>query len=93
MAEQFGDDFITLTDDEGKEFEVEVLATVEHEGAVYLALIPADTPEDADLEVSILKQIEEDGEEILVTVDDDDELQAVYDKIMDLIYEEEEEDK
>ena len=42
-----------------------------------------------DLEVSILKVEEENGEDILVTVDDDAELEAVYQALMDLMYEEE----
>ena len=32
---------------------------------------------------------DENGEEILVTIDDDDELEAVYGALMDLIYEDE----
>ena len=43
------------------------------------------------MEVSILKSVEEDGESILVGIEDEDELQAVYDLIMDQLYEEEEE--
>ena len=42
-------------------------------------------------EVSILKSVEEDGEPILCAIEDDAELQAVYDLIMDQLYEEEEE--
>lgn len=91
MSELYGDDIITITDDEGKEYELEVLATIEYNGASYLALVPADTDEDAELEVSILKKVLEDGEEILVTVDDEDEMEAVYNAMMDMLYEEDEE--
>ena len=45
-----------------------------------------------ELEVSILKAVEENGEEILVTIDDDTELENVYQALMDLIYEEDEEE-
>ena len=93
MSEQYGDDFITLTDEEGTEYELEKLAEVEYNGASYLALIPADTEEDEELEVCILKKVMENEEEILVTVDDDNELQAVYDILMDEMYEDEEEPK
>ena len=92
MNEQYGDDFITLTDEEGTEYELEVLSEVEYNGARYLALIPADSEDDAELEVCVLKCVTEDGEEILVTVDDDDELQAVYDLLMDEMGDEEESD-
>ena len=57
----------------------------------YLAVIPAvdasEQPE--DLEVSILKNVDEDGESILCAIEDEAELQAVYDLIMDQLYEEE----
>ena len=39
--DQFGSDFITITDDEGNEFELEVLSTLEYDGNTYLAVIPA----------------------------------------------------
>lgn len=90
MSEEYGSDFISITDEDGKEYELEVLAELEYEGSKYLALIPADDDGgEEDLEVSILKAGEENGEEILVTIDDDDELEAVYSALMDLMYEDE----
>ncbi len=82
---EYGDDFVTLTDEDGKEYELEVLATVEYAGATYKALCPADAGEDEDapLEVSILKVVEEDGEEFLVTLDDEDEEEAVYELFLE----------
>ena len=47
--------------------------------------------EDEDLEVSILKAVEEDGEEILCAIEDEQELEEVYSYIMDQLYEEDEE--
>ena len=93
MSENYGSDFITIVDEDGTEFELEVLTTIEYNGAEYLAVIPAvdasEQPE--DLEVSILKKVIEDGEEILVTVDDETELEEVYEVLMDSLYDEEEE--
>ena len=92
MSEEYGSDFISITDEDGKEYELEVLAELEYEGARYLALVPAEEEGEEceeDLEVSILKVEEENGEDILVTVDDDAELEAVYQALMDLMYEEE----
>ncbi len=91
MSEEYGSDFISITDEDGKEYELEVLAELEYEGSRYLALVPADAGEDdeQELEVSILKSVEENGEPLLVTIDDDDELEAVYQALMDLIYEDE----
>ena len=92
MEQQYGDDFISITDEDGKEYELEVLAELEYEGSKYLALVPADDDGEEDLEVSILKAVDENGEEILVTIDDDEELENVYQALMDLIYEDEEEE-
>ena len=90
--DQYGSDFITITDDEGKEYELEVLSTLEYNGCTYMAVIPAgDSQDSLQLEVSILKSIEEDGEPILCTIDDEQELEAVYDLIMDSLYEEDSE--
>lgn len=92
--DQYGSDFITITDDEGKEYELEVLSTLEYNGCTYMAVIPAgDSQDTLQLEVSILKSIEEDSEPILCTIDDEQELEAVYDLIMDSLYEEDSEEE
>lgn len=90
MSQEYGDDFITITDEDGTEYELEVLAELEYQGSTYLALVPAGESEEAELEVSILKTVEEDGEEILVAVEDEAELETVYNLLMDQLYEEEE---
>lgn len=91
MESEFGSDYITIVDEDGTEYELEVLTTVEYNGASYLAVIPAaDSEEEVDLEISILKSTEEDGEPLLCAIEDENELQAVYDLIMDTLYEEEE---
>ena len=90
MSENYGSDYITIVDEDGTEYELEVLTTVEYNGSEYLAVVPAvDADEEADLEVSILKSVDEDGESIMCAVEDDAELEAVYNLIMDLLYEEE----
>lgn len=90
--DQYGSDFLTITDEDGTEYELEILSTNEYNGETYLAVIPAgDSQETLQLEVTILKSIEEDGEPILCAIDDEAELQAVYDLIMDSLYEDEDE--
>ena len=94
MADQYGSDFITIVDEDGTEFELEVLSTLDYNGNTYMAVIPAtDGEEEMDLEVSILKSVEEDGEPILCAIEDDQELETVYNLIMDALYEEEDEDE
>lgn len=89
MADEYGSDFITIADEDGKEYELEVLTTVEYNGTSYLAVVPADADEGEGLEVSILRSTDEDGEPLLCAIEDEAELQAVYDLIMDSLYEEE----
>ena len=90
MADQYGSDFITIVDDDGAEYELEVLSSLEYNGHTYLAVIPAaESAEELELEVSILRSTEEDGESILSVIDDEQELQAVYDLMMDQLYEDE----
>ena len=89
MADQYGSDFITIEDEDGVEYELEVLSTLEYNGSTYLAVVRADSGEAEELEVSILKSVEEDGEEILCAIEDEEELETVYGLIMDSLYEEE----
>lgn len=93
MEDRYGSDFITIVDEDGTEYELEVLSTLDYDGNTYLAVIPAgEQAEEFRLEVSILKSVEENGEDILCAVEDEQELQAVYDLIMDSLYEEEDEE-
>ena len=95
MAENYGSDYMTIVDEDGTEFELEILSTLEYNGATYLAVVPAvDADEDADLEVSILKSVEdEDGEPVLCAIEDEKELESVYTLIMDSLYEEDEDEE
>ena len=90
MAQDFGSDFITIVDEDGTEFELEVLSTMDYNGCSYVAVIPASDEEQQELEVSILKNVEEDGEPLLVAIEDMQELEAVYNLMMDQLYEDEE---
>ncbi|MBE6959305.1 MAG: DUF1292 domain-containing protein [Ruminococcaceae bacterium] len=91
MSDNYGSDFMTIVDEDGTEYELEILTTLEYNGCTYMAVIPADDGENTELEVSILKSVEEDGEPILSAIEDEAELQAVYDLIMEQLYEDEEE--
>lgn len=72
---------LTLLDEDGNEQAFEHLASLEYNGSNYLALVPYyEKPEDlveADGELVILKTIEENGEDLLTSVDDDEEFEAV----------------
>ena len=92
---RFGSDFITIEDEDGTEYELEVLTTLEYNGCSYMAVIPAGMEDDEDImpEVNILKSIEENGEPILCAIEDESELEAVNNLIMDQLYAEESEEE
>ncbi len=94
MSEDYGADFITLTDDEGNEFELEHLGTLEREGTVYMAFVPADMDEeDEDFGLILLKVITDDnGDELLADIDDEEELNAVYEQFMEELFDDEEDE-
>ena len=104
MADEFDKDIpqeddlpegiIELTDEEGVTTQFEYLTTIDHEGELYVVLMVAQDEEqdDEDGEVLILK-IEKDpetDEDIYVAVDDDAISQAVFDKFMAMVDEDEE---
>ena len=93
MDEDFGASFITIEDDEGNEFELEHLSTLEFEGNEYMVFLPADMAEDDPDYGFIILQVEEvDGEEQFVSVDDEDKLQRIYDYYMEMVFAEEDEE-
>ena len=74
MSEEYGNNFVVLTDENGKEIELEHLDTVEYKDTTYMAFIPAEMSVEDSYELIIMKtELEENGEEMLVTLDDEDE--------------------
>jgi uncharacterized protein YrzB (UPF0473 family) len=96
LMDEYGSDFITITDEDGVEYELEILSRLEYRGKTYLAVIPAVSSEEEDeeeeLEVSLLRSDEEDGEPLLCAITDEKELEAVYELMMQQLYEEDEEE-
>ncbi len=92
MADKYGSDFMTIVDEDGTEYELEVLTSLEYNGSTYLAVVPAGAEDPEDLQVSILKSIEEDGEPILCAIEDQEEFEAVDELIVQQLYEQEDED-
>lgn len=87
----FEADIYTLTDENGKESQFELIGTTEYEGATYMAMTPI---EDDSNEYVILKVVQdEDGEDTLETIDDDDEFDRVADIFDDMLFSEEDYDK
>ncbi|MBQ8082142.1 MAG: Holliday junction resolvase RuvX [Clostridia bacterium] len=89
-------DIIELTDEEGVTTKFEYLTTIDYEGDLYVALLLLNEEEEAaddeDGEVLILKIEQDDsGEDIYVSVDDDAVAEAVFNKYMEMVEEEENE--
>ena len=75
MSEDFGSDFITIIDDDGTEFELEVLDTMDYNNQTFVAFLPAD--------------MDENGEELFESIDDEDELQDVYEHFSRILFDDE----
>lgn len=101
MSEDYSPNFISLTDEDGNEFELEHVDTLEYNGSLYMAFFPVvegdedseitDVDLDEEYGLIILKVVNVDGEDELVTLEDEDELDAVYQQFMELLFNEEEE--
>ena len=94
MSEDYGPNFITLTDEDGNDIELEYVDALEWNGVTYMAFFPT-VEEDAEENeeeygLIILKSEMENGEETLVTIEDEDELGTVYEKFMEQLLEDEE---
>ncbi len=98
MGEEFGPNFVTIISEEtGEEIELEFIDALEYNGVIYRAFFPvveegAESEEDEEeYGLIILKAEMVDGEETLVEIEDEDEINTVYDKFMEQILEDEEE--
>ena len=95
MSEEFGSDLITIVDDDGQEFELEVLDTMDYKGETYLAFLPANMDEDdPDYGIIILRSVlDENGDELFESIDDEEQLQDVYEHFMVLLFDDEDEEE
>lgn len=95
MSEEYGNDFVVLTDEDGREIELEHLDTVEYNGQTYMAFLPTEMSLDDAYELIIMKvELEDDGEEMLVTLDDEDEeaeMFQIFSERLEETFEEEDE--
>ena len=94
MSEDFGSDFITIVDDDGTEFELELLDTMDYKGQTFVAFLPADMDEnDPDYGLVILRPLStKTGTSCSESIDDEDELQDVYEHFAVLLFDDEDEE-
>jgi uncharacterized protein YrzB (UPF0473 family) len=93
MSDDFGSDYITIVDDDGQESELEVVDTIEYKDQTFTLFLPTDLSEDdPDYGFIILREVaDENGDTIFESIDDEDELNDVYEHFMTLLFDDEEE--
>lgn len=94
MNEDFGTDFVTIVDEDGQEFELEVLDSLEYNDKTFMAFLPADMDEnDPNFGMIILRSLlDENGDTVYESVDDEDELDVVYNSFVNRLFDDEDED-
>jgi len=82
MSEDERDDIIVLIGEDGEEVEFEHLDTVELDGNEYVILLPLDEQDNEEVDEVVILKVDhnEDGEDAFVTVDDEDELNKVFEE-------------
>ena len=94
MSEEYGDSFVTMVDENGEEFVLEMLESIDYKDATYTAFLPADMDEnDPDYGLVLLRNaVDENGDEVFDTIDDEDELDEVYEQFMRILFDDEEDE-
>ena len=84
---------VELVDEDGNAVRFEHLMTLEHEGKPYICLAPLEPMEDVSEDELVILRIETDdeGNDVYATVDDDAELDAVFEKYLEIAEADEEE--
>jgi hypothetical protein len=94
MSEDFGPNIISLIDEEtGEEVELEFIDALEYNGVVYRAFFPVvdegegESEDEDEYGMIILKAEMVNGEEMLVQIRDENEINTVYDLFMEQLLE------
>lgn len=93
--EERDDDIVVLVDEDGQEVEFEHLDTIEMNGNEYVVLLPLAGDEVAEADEVIILKIERsaEGEDNFITVDDEEELNEVFEEFQDRMDDMEDEDE
>ena len=78
-------------DDDGQESELEVVDSIEYKDQTFTLFLPADLSEDdPDYGFIILREVaDENGDTVFESIDDEDELNDVYEHFMTLLFDDE----
>ena len=79
------DNIVELFDEDGNALKFEHLMTLEYNGENYICLAPAEPMADVEEDEMVIMRIEEDeesGEDVYATIDNEDELNAVFEEYL-----------
>lgn len=88
--DDFGADIISISDEEGNNYELEHVDTIEVDGVYYLAFLPANVDEDSEDYALILLKKDKD-EDYLLNLDEDEE-ERIYEKFMERLFNDDDEE-
>ena len=95
--ENFEPELLTVTDENGENHVLEILCNMDFNDKTYYLFVPANIdemdPEDPDYGYIILQAEYEGDDEVFFSIEDDEELNNVYDMFMALLDEEAEEEE
>ncbi|WP_080065992.1 DUF1292 domain-containing protein [Ruminiclostridium hungatei] len=76
------DDIVVLVGEDGEEVEFEHVDTIEMNGNEYVVLLPVEEQENEEVDEVVILKVDhnEDGEDSFVTVDDEEELNSVFEE-------------
>lgn len=81
MSEEYGNNIVSVLDDEGNEHQFELLDAIETDEGRYVALLPiyseAEAAIEDDGELVILEVVNDNGDDLLVPIDDDEMFETV----------------
>ena len=81
------EEIFTLTDENGDESDFALIGSHEQDGVMYVALVPVKDNENEEYVILRVDTEPETGEEVLVTIDDDDEFDRMADVFDDMLFE------
>lgn len=83
MSEEYGNSLVSVLDDEGNEHQFELLDAIETDDGRYVALLPiydeAEMALEDDGELVILEVVNDEGEDLLVPIEDDEVFEEIAD--------------
>ena len=80
------ENLVELVDEEGNEVTFEHLMTLEHKGASYICLVPAEPMEDVEEDELVIMRIiqDDEGNDVYTTIESEEELNSVFEKYLEI---------